>query len=67
MQKISNQKLNITKLKIPNYDDENSRFIETEIKLNQIKSKVKLINIYLPNGNPIETDKFYYKLEFSSS
>ena len=61
---ISKNKINITNYKIPNYNDENSRFIETEIHLNNIKNKIKLINIYLPNGNPIETQKFEYKLEW---
>ena len=59
---ISKEKLVITNTKIPNYDDENARFIETEINLKKIKRKIKLINIYLPNGNPIETEKFKYKI-----
>ena len=25
------------------------------------KKKIKIINIYVPNGNPIETDKYLYK------
>ena len=41
-----------------------ARFIETEINLNKIKKKIKLINIYLPNGNPIETEKFDYKIKW---
>ena len=57
---LSKKKINITNKKIPNYDDENSRFIETEINLKNIKKKIKLINIYLPNGNPIDTDKFKF-------
>ena len=61
---LSKKKINITNKKIPNYDDENSRFIETEINLKKIKKKIKLINIYLPNGNPIDTDKFKYKIEW---
>jgi len=61
---LSKKKLTITKTKIPNYDDVNARFIETEIYLNKIKKKIKLINIYLPNGNPIETEKFKYKIKW---
>ncbi len=61
---ISKNKLKITNNKIPNYDDKNSRFIETEIKLKKIKQPIKLINIYLPNGNPIETEKFDYKIDW---
>ena len=36
---LSKKKINITNKKIPNYDDGNSRFIETEIKLKKIKKK----------------------------
>ena len=61
---ISKNNLKITNNCIPNYKDENARFIETEIELNNIKTKIKLINIYLPNGNPIDTEKFDYKLEW---
>ncbi len=61
---ICKKSLNITNNKIPNYKDENARFIETEINLNNIKKNIKLINIYLPNGNPIETEKFDYKIEW---
>ena len=61
---LSKKQIDITNKKIPNYDDGNSRFIETEIKLKKIKKKIKLINIYLPNGNPIETEKFDYKIQW---
>jgi exodeoxyribonuclease-3 len=36
--------------------DTHSRFLEVIIK------DVRIANIYLPNGNPIGTDKFEYKL-----
>ena len=36
-----------------------SRIITGDVKLN--KKKIKLINIYVPNGNPIDTDKYEYK------
>ena len=36
-----------------------SRIITGEINLN--KKIIKLINIYVPNGNPINTDKYNYK------
>ncbi len=61
---LSKNKLNITNNKIPNYSDENARFIETEINLKNIKNNIKLINIYLPNGNPIDTEKFDYKIKW---
>ncbi len=61
---LSKKKLNITNNSIPNYDDPNARFIETEIQLEKIKQRIKLINIYLPNGNPIDTEKFDYKIQW---
>ena len=62
---LSKKKIIITNNKIPTFkDDYNSRFIETTIKLNKIKNDIKLINIYLPNGNPIDSEKFIYKLNW---
>ncbi len=61
---ICKNTMSITSYKIPNYKDLNARFIETEFELKNIKNKIKLINIYLPNGNPIETEKFEYKIEW---
>ena len=40
-------------------DLKQSRIISGEIKLK--KKKIELINIYVPNGNPIETEKYEYK------
>ena len=61
---ISKKKLIITNKNIPKFIDHNSRFIETEIILKKIKKKIKLICIYLPNGNPIDSEKFVYKLNW---
>jgi exodeoxyribonuclease III len=36
--------------------DEPARYLETAI------NGIRLINVYLPNGNPVETEKFTYKL-----
>jgi len=62
---LSKDPLIILNHKIPNYtEDVNSRFIETEIIHKSFKKKIRLINIYLPNGNPIESDKFDYKIKW---
>ncbi len=61
---ISKKKLTITSRKIPKFSDQNARFIETEINLKKVKKKIKLICIYLPNGNPIDSEKFDYKLNW---
>jgi len=62
---ISKKKIKILNLKIPTFtSDYQSRFIETEIKIKKIKKNIKIFCIYLPNGNPIDTEKFDYKLEW---
>jgi exodeoxyribonuclease III len=43
-------------------DDVQARYIEAEIPT--AKGAVRLACIYLPNGNPIGTDKYAYKLAF---
>ena len=40
--------------------DEQARYIEVEA------SGIRIINIYAPNGNPIDTEKFPYKLDWLS-
>ncbi len=40
--------------------DEQSRYIE--FKTGKENGGLRLINIYLPNGNPVDTDKYTYKL-----
>ncbi len=54
-------KVKINKIEIDLIKDEKkqSRIIVGEVKINQ--KVVKLINIYVPNGNPINTDKYEYK------
>ena len=39
-----------------------SRIITAELKLK--KKKIELINIYVPNGNPVDTEKYEYKKEW---
>lgn len=38
--------------------DEQARYLEVEWQ------NIRLINIYLPNGNPVETEKFNYKINW---
>ena len=57
-------KININKidLKFINDKKKQSRIIVGDIKN---KSKIiKLINVYVPNGNPVDTDKYEYKKEW---
>jgi exodeoxyribonuclease-3 len=56
----------LSKIKIENV---NLNFIKDELNQSRIitgdiylkEKKIKLINIYVPNGNPINTDKYEYK------
>ena len=62
---LSKKELTINNTKIPTFkEDEQSRFLETEIIINNMKKPIKLFCIYLPNGNPIETKKFDYKINW---
>ncbi len=43
-------------------DLKQSRIITADLKLK--KKKIKLVNIYVPNGNPVDTEKYEYKKEW---
>ena len=60
-------KVNIDKINIQFIKDKNnqSRIITGDIK-NKSKD-VKLINVYVPNGNPIDTEKYDYKKNWLNS
>mgnify|MGYP001218436963 FL=1 len=59
---ISNSKIkNINKNFIID-DLKQSRIINAQIQLK--KKKIELINIYVPNGNPVETEKYDYKIDW---
>jgi exodeoxyribonuclease III len=56
----------VSKLKIDNI---NTNFIDDDLKQSRIiageislgRKKIDLINIYVPNGNPVDTEKYEYK------
>jgi len=58
--KINNVKNDFIKDKL-----QQSRIITGEILIN--KKKTKLINIYVPNGNPVDTEKYKYKKDWLAS
>ena len=58
--KIENVKNDFIKDKL-----KQSRIITGEILIN--KKKTKLINIYVPNGNPVNTEKYEYKKDWLAS
>ncbi|MCC6597758.1 MAG: exodeoxyribonuclease III [Alphaproteobacteria bacterium] len=56
---FSKTPINILLEKLPGDDsDEQARYLEFEI------NNLRLINIYLPNGNPVDSEKFPYKLNW---
>ncbi len=56
---LTREKADVTSKILPgNSDDQQARFLEVYYK------KKRLICIYLPNGNPKDTEKFSYKLQW---
>ena len=62
---ISKSKLNNIKQNIFKDKMKQSRIISGE--LTHKKKKINLINIYTPNGNPVDTEKYDYKLYWLDS
>ena len=56
---LSKHKIDTIHTSLPGNDnDDQARYIEADI------NGLRLINIYLPNGNPVDTEKFDYKLDW---
>ena len=55
--KLENVRIDLIKDKL-----KQSRIISAEIKYN--KKNVQIVNIYTPNGNPVDTEKYSYKKEW---
>lgn len=54
---LSRSDISVIHTALPSDDtDDQARYLECDI------DDIRLINIYLPNGNPVDTDKFDYKL-----
>jgi exodeoxyribonuclease III len=56
---ISKYKIDKVKTDFIKDDLKQSRIITGEVSLG--KKKIELINIYVPNGNPVDTEKYEYK------
>ena len=59
---LSKKKLKNINVKLPGDKIKQSRLISAEVKI--AEKKVDLINIYVPNGNPVDTEKYFYKLNW---
>ena len=58
--KLENIRIDLIKDKL-----KQSRIISAEVKFK--KKNIQLINIYTPNGNPVDTEKYTYKKEWLDS
>ena len=59
---LSKKKLQKIETILPGDKVKQSRLITTEIIYKE--KKIELINIYVPNGNPVDTEKYFYKIEW---
>ena len=64
---LSPYKMEIVQENLPNFPDENARYLEVEVYIND--KPVRAASIYVPNGNPPynapnDDSKFIYKLKF---
>ncbi len=48
---------------LPRFDDEQARYIEAVFE-RKGRAPVRIASIYLPNGNPVDTEKYPYKLRW---
>ncbi len=62
---IYNKKINNVNFNIINDEQEQSRSISVDI--NYKKELIKIICVYVPNGNPVDTDKYQYKIKWLKS
>jgi exodeoxyribonuclease-3 len=60
---ISNKELTNVQLDIPNFNDEQKRFI-SGIYTNSDGCKYRLISAYIPNGQTLNSEKFEYKINW---
>ena len=64
---LSRHKINVVCENMPEFYDENSRYLEADVFINN--KKLRIASIYLPNGNPPynnpdDDSKYVYKIKF---
>jgi len=57
---ISKQELQNVVIDLPNFDDEQRRYIAGEYPINDGET-LHIVNVYVPNGQALDSDKFVYK------
>ena len=55
---LSRHPLSVVREGLPDFDDENARYLETEVSVQG--QKWRLASIYLPNGNPVTREALCY-------
>ncbi len=58
---LSKHDCKIINKNLSNFYDEQARFIEVEY------NNIRILNAYMPNGNPLDTEKFDYKIKWTQS
>ncbi len=59
---LSKKKINDIDISLPGDSVKQARIISAKIQVK--KKKINLINIYVPNGNPVDTEKYFYKVKW---
>ena len=59
---LTKKEINNISKNLPGDKVKQSRIISGNIKIN--KKNVELINVYVPNGNPVDTEKYTYKINW---
>ena len=59
---LSKKKISDVNTELPGDKVKQSRIISARIKIKD--RNVDLINVYVPNGNPVDTEKYFYKISW---
>ena len=59
---LSKKKINDIDISLPGDSVKQARIISAKIQVK--KKEINLINIYVPNGNPVDTEKYFYKVKW---
>lgn len=57
---LTRQEASKVTLDLPHFDDEQRRFVALDVPLGNGET-VRVVNVYVPNGQSLESDKFVYK------
>lgn len=58
---ISKQKLHNVVTDLPDFEDHQRRYIAGDYPINDTGETLRIVNVYVPNGQALDSDKFVYK------